>query len=566
MPGSPHSSSADIHMPSSSALQGLPLKSDAGEKPVREQLKKTTIAGSRPNTAGEDTTMASDQASLQRKRGHEDEEGDSSNNSEPERHVRKKSKDLSGSPRTTAIDNDGPVAAEFHQNGIQTGTSESHNAIQASEMDTASPATPPSGPVNEDICNTLTSPKNKRPHGDAFVQDKKPNIAEPEPNVPTASLTGADELKTADAITNASEDERQTKRQKDITDTTETLSKTSVPQKATEKPAPGLSSTAASPFGTAIVSKSPDIDERQTSSSAFAASGFGALASSASPFAAFSTAKATSPFTASAAKPPPPITGFGTGLGDSSVASPFAAVTGGKTAFAGAKSPGSGFGGLSGGFGSAIGGSPFAVAGASKLSSFGSGSAPPIVGLSSKPAKPFGAQADDEEEDEDGDENGDGEDDPEATKTSSFQGEERKDSRFYEREHETGEEGETTLFAARAKVYQFVKLEDGKKAWRERGNGTFKLNVNRTEDGITARFIMRADKSHRLILNTPFKKELKVGNPAGDKPGSPYVSFLGTLDGKPELQMLQLKIREGPQPELIANELWQTAQDLREEM
>ena len=137
----------------------------------------------------------------------------------------------------------------------------------------------------------------------------------------------------------------------------------------------------------------------QTSSSAFASSGFGALASSStSPFATIGASKpsvfggsaqpsgfgalsgAKSPVAAAAEKPA--TGGFGSGFGSTST---------------------SGFGGLNSGsvFGSALG-NGFAGASGQKLSSFaapGTTTAP----LSSKPVKPFGAPEADEEDGSDED-------------------------------------------------------------------------------------------------------------------------------------------------------------------
>ena len=64
-------------------------------------------------------------------------------------------------------------------------------------------------------------------------------------------------------------------------------------------------------------------------------------------------------------------------------------------------SPANTFGGLqnkSSLFGSSFG-SGFGAIGGSKLTSFAGGSGPAITGLSSKPAKPFGAAADDRDDD-----------------------------------------------------------------------------------------------------------------------------------------------------------------------
>jgi Ran-binding protein 3 len=53
---------------------------------------------------------------------------------------------------------------------------------------------------------------------------------------------------------------------------------------------------------------------------------------------------------------------------------------------------------------------------------------------------------------------------------------------------------------------------------------------------------MRAEGSHRVILNTPIKNEIKFGSPSGGPPEGNYLLFMGTVDGKTTLEMLQLKV------------------------
>jgi Ran-binding protein 3 len=58
-----------------------------------------------------------------------------------------------------------------------------------------------------------------------------------------------------------------------------------------------------------------------------------------------------------------------------------------------------------------------------------------------------------------------------------------------------------------------------------------------------ARFILRADGSHRLVLNTPFTKKTKLGgDAAGEKPTGPVLLFLGFLEGQEKPSMLQVKV------------------------
>lgn len=74
-----------------------------------------------------------------------------------------------------------------------------------------------------------------------------------------------------------------------------------------------------------------------------------------------------------------------------------------------------------------------------------------------------------------------------------------------------------------------------------------RLNVKSGYDGDEdnkpkARFLMRADGSHRVVLNTPVKKEIKFGTPSGGPPTNGFIYFLGTFDGRSNLEMLQIKV------------------------
>ena len=110
---------------------------------------------------------------------------------------------------------------------------------------------------------------------------------------------------------------------------------------------------------------------------------------------------------------------------------------------------------------------------------------------------------------------------------------------------ETGEEDEETLFTARAKLFSFIK-SDG---WKERGVGNLKLNTRKrtyeeeeTNTPKKARFIMRAEGSHRVVLNSPIHRDLKVGDPKGEKPTAGMVYFLGSLDKERAHEMLLLRV------------------------
>jgi hypothetical protein len=85
-----------------------------------------------------------------------------------------------------------------------------------------------------------------------------------------------------------------------------------------------------------------------------------------------------------------------------------------------------------------------------------------------------------------------------------------------------------------------------KKEWKERGVGDLKLLVSRgdlddPETPLKGRFVMRADKSHRLLLNTPILKHGKYGTSEGKSPSNGLMLFTGTIDDKP-VELLQLKV------------------------
>lgn len=116
---------------------------------------------------------------------------------------------------------------------------------------------------------------------------------------------------------------------------------------------------------------------------------------------------------------------------------------------------------------------------------------------------------------------------------------------------ETGEDGEEVHFSSRARLYFY----DG--AWKERGTGTFKINIRilATESSETsevdveaqtstsrrkARLLMRADATHRVILNSPVFKGMRFGSPDGTEPTGKVMHLQSLEEGKPV--PLQLKV------------------------
>jgi Ran-binding protein 3 len=505
---------------------------------------------------------------LQKKRSLEEVDADDDDNDEENtRHVRKRS-------REAVPGADVEVASAVHPpaNGTRTPDAEDEDMAMQSG---------------------LTSPKNKRTRDQVFIEARDA----PAEDAPTPG------------------EERKTKRARDSGSPQPSVD---ADRAAKIPPTSGgfANASAASPFG-ALAAKSPDAKPQmlsQTSDEKFKSSGFGAFAAAAaSPFGA-AAPKAASPFGGAAS----------TGLASPWAAKPatsatqpsaFAAAASGPPSGFGSTSTSSGFGGLGksslggGGFGSTT--TPSSVFGAvvpggSKLSAFAAGTGPTIQGLSSKPAKAFGA-SNDSDEDEEGDTDEEGADDSGA-KSPNHEGDVRKDRRFYEQHIETGEEGETTMFQQRAKLYQFVPEE---KKWVERGSGVLKLNVSEPEDSerdsdhddeddddeddddegggrggeegkdkvklmdapsftedddgsedetgnkktkkkkpkekpIHARLLLRADGSQRVVLNSPVRKGFKFGDDT--EPKGQNILFLGRLTGIKEggddagLHTLQVKV------------------------
>ncbi|KAJ5569693.1 uncharacterized protein N7459_009123 [Penicillium hispanicum] len=280
----------------------------------------------------------------------------------------------------------------------------------------------------------------------------------------------------------------------------------------------------------------------------FATSAFG-KAAAASPFAAFakpaasteeSTQKTTQPsafasssLSAFAGSETSPFSALG-----SSTSSVFKPAGAGSSGFASASGT-SGFGALGSGF-AGVGGGFGAAGKAGGLSSFASSNAPATLG-ESKP-KAIGA----EESDEEGSDN-------DEEETSTFEAE-KTDERFYEQTIETGEEQESTIFTCKAKLFHFSNKE-----WKERGIGTFKVNVRENASGkTTGRMIMRADGALRVMLNSPIFKGMNYGDAHNNAPESKQILLASMEDGK----TVPLLLRTGN--EAYAKELYEVIGDLLE--
>jgi len=535
---------------------------ETAERPVREQLKKASIAGlpsdsQAPPGASEDLTAVGEPASengsrgrLQRKRSFEDVEDD---HGEPtalsetaRQHTRKRSRD--STVEEVKLDH-GRNGSDQQPREVAEAAPSTTEANGGADIPSDRPRTPkPALEMHEEpTTEAFASPKTKRSRlHSSTVDDNGVAIVPTSVHDPAAEKSAPAESTTAKPAA-------------------EEGTTTEVP------PTSGFANTSVvSPFGALAGSKSPVTDVPQTSSSAFMSSGFGSLAgSTSSGFGAIG--KSTGGFG----------TGGGCATGSGSVkaeagkedlksdtsASTFGGALGQKSVFTAAPTSSSGFGSgassgfgtLGNGYGSGLGGglgtsSPFGGAIGGGLTTFSSSKfAAPLGGRSKLTSpRPFGAPA---EEEENGDEAG-GEEDSTGIKSPGAlsQDGDKQDERFYAQSLETGEEDEETEYSCRAKVYNYAttKLEDGstKKEWRERGLGVLRFNVNRGRgeregEKPKARFLMRADGSHRVVLNTPVSKEIKVGAPMGGPPQGGLMLFFGTVEGGSGLEMLQVKVSGG---------------------
>ncbi|KAJ9162250.1 PH domain-like protein [Coniochaeta hoffmannii] len=422
----------------------------------------------------------------------------------------------------------------------------------------------------DDLRELVSSPKKKRAHDqlDEHRDDVEQSSAA---NASTDKATGSATVGIADRS------EPQKKRARDENGGDESSRPTS-PSGST---APAKPSDAKDTAASATTDKTDD-KPQQTSSSAFANSAFGKLASStASPFGTIGAA-GKSVFSGGSSQPT-----FGS-LNGGVTQSPFAAAGppklsfgppgGGTAGKSGATSP---FGGLNGGqssgFGSVLGGgSPFSSGlPGSKLSSFGK---PGEVFKSDKPARPFGApesDSEDENEDEEGEEGSDDEEGAEhdddkqkenkGGEEPKVSSDDKKKPKLQKVVVDDGEKGEVTLLQVRAKMFQ---MEKGV-GWKERGAGMLKVNVPQSsvefdEQGLprpetfdasvldedpmpdgskgrkSVRLIMRQDHTLRVILNTVILPAMDFQ--LNQKLKASLVLFMA-FDG-PQVQQVQMKMSE----------------------
>ncbi|RMY53809.1 hypothetical protein D0863_13832 [Hortaea werneckii] len=545
-------------------VEPAPLSdTDAGEKPVREQLKKASIAGMQEDakaaTLAANGAESEDRGRLHRKRSFEQAGGEGETTASKQQHTRKRSRDSKEDEEEEQEHNGKRLSGERERDVPDTKQNVTGNDQSAKQSGTPERETEKTQTAAPEA---VTSPKTKRSRiHSTTTDDTETGSTKPSQNGNSANLSG-NKVPASSGFANTS---------------------------------------ASSPFASLASSASSKTEQQpQTSASAFASSGFGSLAgTNTSGFGAIG--KTTGGFGAGggfATGSKSPLSSFASGdqnkESDKSAqpnqsASTFGGALGQKSAFSTASpapSGGSGFG--SGTFGGSLGASAFSSlptapgGNVGGLTSFASGKPTP-PSSTPKPAKPFGAPPDPEGEAEAGEGN-EGEEDASGSGVKSpaaaiAQEDDPQDERFFAQQVETGEEEEQTVYSSRAKLYEFVTHEDGSKGWRERGLGVLRLNVHKPEDkGTLARFLMRADGSHRVVLNTPVKKEISFGAATGGPPQAGLLCFLGTIDGKSVPGMLQLKTwyetvhREFPltvhvqMKQQFAMELYEKINEIKEEM
>ncbi|KAF2824264.1 hypothetical protein CC86DRAFT_52663 [Ophiobolus disseminans] len=533
-----------------------PARSDDSDgKPVRDKLKETRIdaqATSNPAptsdqqmddvpngnaTAGEQSASGSDsdRGRLRKKRSREDFEDGTEDDKQPGKkhekeerhHVRKRSRDVkdieSGAPIKPATNS---VATIQENDADEQMTSPSKDTLKPTPVDTST--------------GTDASPKNKR------TRDQVEEAATP------VDQTAKDPVANGKPV--SAEDERESKRPRDKDDIEAAGSaKAKVPS--------GFSNTSVtSPFAAITpkpqAAKDSDRPESlpQTSDDKFKNSGFGKITDKASPFGGFGNTSSN--------------TSFG-GFGDAGNKSPFAVAGGNKLSTFGGSitsstTPATGFGALGGSTKSGFGGSTFGASaggfaslGGSKapLASFGAATPSDLTikGLKSKTTA-FGTPGEDKDADASDDDDGD-DDDTEKDDTDK----ERQSSQplLSQQPHETGEEGETTTWTGRTKLYT-MSGEGSSRAWQERGSGTFKLNLT-VDEPKKARFVLRADGTHRLLLNAAVTKQMVFGgDSSGEKPKDTRLLFNApTASGELEMHLLKLKAER-------AVELWEEVHRVQE--
>ncbi|OAT11696.1 hypothetical protein BDBG_07134 [Blastomyces gilchristii SLH14081] len=585
----------------------------AGERPVRQKLKETSIAGvPRPNSP-EDHAMASQVASVagadsvnetssveargrlwrKRSRGdmNEDENQDDISgvtNTDETGHRRKRSRDSKTDDQSS--DNQGQPKSKLTAGDKQDITDSMDTKPLADEGGIRTP-TEELKSTERDAANRILSPKKKRSR-DQFDKDHlKSDALDEKCQEGAASAKTGESFDRPKAVSanRTVEGEPEKKRHRDDSQDRSSQGDSDLVSKKASAPNPFSNTLGVSPFAsmsskpTQLTSKGTTEKKEQpmTSASAFASSKLASFASSEkSPFSSLGGGstiglKSASPTKNTTVNKPPQTSSSAftaSPFAAAAASSPFGAFGGGKSAFS-RSGFGTGFSAATPKLGGGLAGFAASTTGGSA-----------ILGAA-------GSKHGDEKNVEKGRKGGD-------DGKSTFEGleEEKGDERFHEQQTETGEEGEDTIFSCRGKLYHF----DGKE-WKERGVGVFKVNIREPANGDddtdesseeqqpledkveekeekeevkaktdeddnnepkkkTARVIMRADGVWRVILNIPIFKGMKAGDPSGAAPKGKQVHFAGFEEGK----SVPFLFRTGNED--VAKELCVTIQKLQESL
>ncbi|PGG98669.1 hypothetical protein GX51_06674 [Blastomyces parvus] len=560
-------------------------KDGAGERPVRQKLKETSIAGvPRPNSPKDhamasqvasvagadsvsDTSSAEGRGRLRRKRSrgdmNEDEKHDDTSgvpNPDETGHRRKRSRDSKTDDESS--DNQGRSKSKLTAGDKQDISNNMDTKPLPNEGGIRTPIAELKS-TERDAPNRILSPKKKRSR-DQFDKDLKSDALDEKDQEGSASAKVGEPSDRSKAMSGnrTVEGEPEKKRHRDDSQDRSSQGDSDLVSKKASAPNPFSNTLGVSPFAsmsskpTQLTSKGKTEKKEQpmTSASAFASSKLASFASSdKSPFSSLGGGSSTGLKSASPAenttgnKPlQPSSSAFAASpFAAAATSSPFGALGGTRSAFSR-----SGFGT---GFSAAT---PKLGGGLAGFAASTTGSSAILGATSSKHGDDKKIEA------------GKGGDDAKST----FEGleEEKGDERFHEQQTETGEEGEDTIFSCRGKLFHF----DGKE-WKERGVGVFKVNVREPANGDddkadesseeqqpregkaeekkeeeeevkaktdeddseepkkkTARVIMRADGVWRVILNIPIFKGMKAGDPSGAAPKGKQVHFAGFEEGK----------------------------------
>lgn len=565
--------------------------SEGGERPVRDKLKKTSIAGlSSKAQAGTDKgphplqeSISSEPAQVDapghapassrgrpaRKRSFDDLQNDEftaasqAEVGEPEpakngHHKRMRSRDISSGEHVSL--------AGLSENGITTPL---EGEEEESDMDAQKSPGGPGVLVDATIDDNVTKMPEDSPGPESMLSPKKKRSRD-QSDKEDGSTLDASELLPPSSSQKESEPDKKRYREEEQSAflVVDEPTRTSAPSNAF------ATASTASPFGSFASPKKSTLlpETKPVEPSAFKSSGLSAFASSEnSPFGAIGSTSSGFGGTTSSGGFISATTSSGFGgvaatsaFGNARALSPFGGTsTAGFGSLGGLPST-TGFGSSSG-FGGGIAGGPggdlgnhSATLGEGRSTFAGLPSSKSMFGLpSTTKQKAFGApEADDDSRS--GDESGSEKDEdgePEDTQVREARLKERTD-RVYSHLYnpydstntplgETGEEDEEVIIKCRAKLYCFENRE-----WKERGVGDLKINVRfelKAGSGEEApqmerkaRIIMRTEHVHRVVLNTPIFKGMKVGNQSGDEPNGKFLNLAGMENGKPALFMLKV--------------------------